>query len=169
MDYKIVQQVARKQKPMSGVLRKSMVFFAILFLLAGIAVSRGMMLPAFLFAALYFVYDIFSQRDYEYVFEDKKLTISVILGKRYRKTAHVLDLENMETVAPNWHEAVAKYRKNGGSVKLPKYDYTSYDDDIPFYTMIITERKKKIKLLLDLNDEALDMLKRFYPQKVYTQ
>ena len=154
---------------MSGILRVSMVVFAILFLLAGIAFSRGMMLPAFLFAALYFIYDIFSQRDYEYVFEDRHLTIYVILGKRYRKTAHVLDLENLETVAPNWHEAVAKYRKNGGSIKLSKYDYTSYDDDTPYYTMIITENKRKIKLLLDLNDEALDMLKRSFPHKVFMQ
>ena len=34
--------------------------------------------------------------------------------------------------------------------KLKKFDYTSYDDNIPYYTMIVYENKEKIKLLLDL-------------------
>lgn len=46
-------------------------------------------------------------------------------------------------IAPNWHEAVAKYRKNGGTEKLKKFDYTSYDDNIPYYTMIVYENKEK--------------------------
>ena len=76
-------------------------------------------------------------------------------------------MKNLEVVAPNWHEAVAMYRKDGGTVSLPKYDYTSYEEDIPYYTMIITEGEKKIKLLLDLDEEILLFLKRLYPQRVY--
>lgn len=168
-NYKIVKQVERKQKAMSGLLRKVMIIFAVIFVLLGIIFSRGLMLPGFLMAALYLGYDIFSQRDYEYELENNQLTISVIQGKRYRKTAHVLDLKDMEVVAPNWHGAVAQYRKDGGSVKIPKYDYTSYDDNIPYYTMIILENRKKIKLLLDLDDEMLGVIKQAYPQKVYLQ
>ena len=48
-----------------------------------------------------------------------------------------------------------KYRKEGGSIRLTKYDYTSYEEDTPFYTMIITENREKIKLLLDLNEDML--------------
>ena len=70
-------------------------------------------------------------------------------------------------IAQNWHDAVAKYRKNGGSVKLKKYDYTSYEEDTPYYTMIIMEERQKIKLLLDLNDEFLQALKSQYPEKVF--
>ena len=95
------------------------------------------------------------------------LTIAVIRGKRRRKTAHTLMMQDMEVIAPNWHEAVAKYRKNGGREKLKKFDYTSYDDNIPYYTMIVYENKEKIKLLLDLNDSMLEAVKRVYPQKVY--
>ena len=51
---------------MSGALRKVMVIFAVLFVLMGITISQAFMLPGFLLALLYFVYDIFSQRDYEY-------------------------------------------------------------------------------------------------------
>ena len=101
--------------------------------------------------------------------ENGILTIDVIRGKRRRKTAHTLALKDLEVIAPNWHESVAKYRKDGGTEKLKKFDYTSYDDNIPYYTMITYEDKEKIKLLLDLNSSMLEAIKRVYPQKVYLQ
>lgn len=166
-EYKIVEQVSRKKKSMSGVLRKLMIIFAVLFVLMGITIAQSFMLAGFLLAGLYFVYDVVSQKDYEYTLENGQLIIDVIYGKKYRKTAHVLDLAEMEVTAPHWHDSVAKYKKNGGSEKLKKFDYTSYDDNIPYYTMIIREDKRKIKLLLDLTEEMLHMMKTQYPQKVY--
>lgn len=165
--YKIIEQVKRKPKAMTKTLRRLMAGFATFFVLLGIVVSQGFMLPGFLLALLYFIYDIFSQKEYEYALEGTSFTIDVILGKRYRKTAHVLELGAMETVAPNRHDAVAKYRKGTGTVKLPKYDYTSYDEETPYYTMIAMEDRKKIKLLLDLNEEMLQALKRAYPDRVF--
>ena len=166
-DYKIVEQVSRKKKSMSGVLRKVMAFFAVIFVIMGIAISQSFMLAGFLLAALYFVYDVFSQKDYEYTLENDTLSIDVIYGKKYRKTAHVLELKNMEVTAPHWHESVAKYKKNGGTEQLKKYDYTSYDDNTPYYTMIIKEDGRKIKLLLDLTEEMLHTIKTQHPEKVY--
>lgn len=166
-DYKIVEQVSRKKKSMSGILRKAMIIFAVFFVILGITISQSFMLAGFLLAALYFVYDVFSQKDYEYTLESDTLTIDVIYGKKYRKTAHVLDLREMEVTAPHWHASVAKYKKNSGTEKLKKYDYTSYDDDVPYYTMIVKEDGNKIKLLLDLTDEMLHTIKTVHPQKVY--
>lgn len=166
-DYKIVTQVKRKKKRFSGLLRVSMIAFAVIFVLMGIAFSRGFMLPGFLMAALYLVYDVFSRRDYEYTLENGVLSIDVIYGGRYRRNRHELNLQELEVLAPNWHDAVAKYRIKGGTVRLRKYDYTSYDDDIPYYTMIIMENKKKIKLLLDLTDEMLQKIRQMCPGKVF--
>ena len=166
-DYKIVEQVSRKKKSMSGVLRKVMILFAVIFVIMGITISQSFMLAGFLLAALYFLFDIFSQKDYEYTLENDTLSIDVIYGKKYRKTAHVLELKNMEVTAPHWHESVAKYKKNGGTEQLKKYDYTSYDDNIPYYTMIIKEDGRKIKLLLDLTEEMLHTMKTQHPEKVY--
>lgn len=166
-DYKIVEQVSRKKKSMSGVLRKVMILFAVIFVIMGIAISQSFMLAGFLLAALYFVFDIFSQKDYEYTLENDQLSIDVIYGKKYRKTAHVLELKELEVVAPHWHESVAKYKKNGGTEQLKKYDYTSYDDNTPYYTMIIKEDGRKIKLLLDLTEEMLHTIKTQHPEKVY--
>ena len=166
-DYKIVEQISRKKKSMSGVLRKVMVLFAVIFVILGITISQSFMLAGFLLAALYFVFDIFSQKDYEYTLENDTLSIDVIYGKKYRKTAHVLNLEEMEVTAPHYHEKVAKYKKNSGTEKLKKYDYTSYEEDVPYYTMIIREDGRKIKLLLDLTEEMLHTMKTQFPEKVY--
>ena len=64
----------------------------------------------------------------------------------------MLKLEEMEVTAPHYHEKwqnIKEYR-NG---ETEKYDYTSYEDDVPYYTMIIREDGRKIKLLLDLTEE----------------
>ena len=111
-----------------------------------------------------------SVRDYEYRLENDVLTIDLIKGKQRRKTVQELEMAGLEVIAPNWHDAVKQYRKNGGTEKIKKYDYTSYDDDIPYYTMIMkVDRYKKIKLLLDLDTEWLMAIKRKYPQKVFIE
>ncbi len=166
-NYKIITQVKRTPKPFSRVLKITMVVFAVLFVLMGIVISQGFMLPGFLLAALYFAYDIFSRKEYEYVLEDAELNIDVIYGKRYRRHVHEILMNQVEVVAPNLHEAVAKYRKGTGTEKLPKYDYTSYNDEIPYYTMIATEDHVKIKLLLDLDEEMLRAMKQICPDRVF--
>lgn len=166
-DVQIVQQVERKEKAMSGALKKAILLFAIVFVVLGITISQGFMLSGFLAAGLYFIYDVLSRKEYEYVLEGGRLQISVIFGRRYRREAHVLDLKDMEVVAPSRHEKVAAYLKEGGSVRLPKYDYTSYKENVPYYTMIVMEDREKIKILMDLNEEMLGAMKRMYPDRVF--
>lgn len=166
-NYKIVEQVIRKPKPMTGFLRTLMIVFAVFLLLLGVTLSQGFMLPGFLLVVLYYFYNTYSQKEYEYILEENHLTIDVIFGKKHRRSAHYLDMEALEVLAPNWHGAVAQYRKEGGSVRLAKYDYTSYEEDTPYYTMIITENREKIKLLLDLSESMLQVIKRRYPDRVF--
>ena len=92
-----------------------MIIFGVLFVLMGIVFSRGFMLPGFLLVGLYFVYDVFSQKEYEYTLEGTNFSIDVILGRKHRREAHVLNLQELEVVAPNWHESVEKYRVKGGT------------------------------------------------------
>ncbi len=165
-NYKIVKCVHRKEKAGSGTIKIIMVILAVLFMIMGIMFSRGFMMPCFLMAGLYFFYDAGSVKDYEYILEDRTLQIDVIRGHRYRSKAHELDLEGLVVLAPHDSEEVAQWRK-GGSEKIRKFDYTSYEDEVPYYTMIINENNEKIKLLLDLDEEMLDNLKRKYPNKVY--
>ena len=100
-DYKIVEQVTRKKKKLSGVLKKTMVFFAVVFVLMGITISQAFMLAGFCLAGLYFIYGTFCQRDYEYTLENDTLTIDVIYGNKYRKTAQELDLRELQMITPH--------------------------------------------------------------------
>ncbi len=109
MNYKIVEQVSRKKKSMSGVLRKVMIIFAVLFVVLGITISQSFMLPGFLLAALYFVFDIFSQKDYEYTLENDQLH-RCDLWQEVSQDSSCTGTENLE-VAPHWHESVAIYKK----------------------------------------------------------
>ncbi len=165
-DYKIVKQVHRKDRPGSKVLKTTMVILAVLFMMAAIVFSRGFMLPCFLMAGLYVFYDIAAQKDYEYVLDDRELSIYMILGRRYRMTRHKLDLDQLIVLAPHDSNEVSAWKK-GGIEKIRKFDYTSYEDDTPYFTMIINENNEKIKLLLDLDDEILENIKRKYPNEVF--
>ncbi len=167
MDYRMVKQVHRRVKTSTKILTKTMIVLCVLFLLMGIVFDRGMMLLALLTAGMYFFYEAYSVKDYEYTMEGTRFTVTVIHAKRRRREAHRLDLKQMEVAAPHWHEAVAKYRLKGGTEKIPKYDYTSYEPEIPYYTMIILKNRKKIKLLLDLDEDMLQAMKRINPQKVF--
>lgn len=169
MDYKMVKEVKKRVKFSSKVINKTMAVCCVFFLLGGIMFDRGLMLLSLLSALLYFVFQAFAEKEYEYIMEGNRFTIFVIHGKRYRKQAHELDLAQLEVVAPNWHEAVSRYRIRTGIEKLKKYDYTSYDPEIPYYTMIIMENRRKIKLLLDLDEDMLRSIKRLHPQKVFVQ
>lgn len=164
---RITEQVTRKKKAGTGFLKVLMIAFGVFFVLLGIVFSRGFMLSGFLLICLYLAYDFFNQKEYEYTMEGTHFSIDMITGKRHRRQMHELDLNKLEVVAPHWHDKVAKYRKKGGTEHIPKYDYTSYDDDIPYYTMIIGEGREKVKLLLDLNDEMLRALKTLFPEKVF--
>lgn len=166
MNEKIITEVHRKKKAGSGLLKGVMIAFAVLFLFMGIAFSTGFMLFCFIFALLYLIYEARSVKDYEYVYENSTLSIYVIHGKRTRRQAHFIDMGQVEVVAPHDAPEVARYRKKGGTERLPKYDYTSYDDAVPYYTMIAIEGRKKIKLLLDLDDRMLAEMKHEYPEKV---
>lgn len=166
-DYKLTKLVNRKAKPMTSVLRKSMIIFSVIFIVLGIFISQSFMLPGALLVLLYFFYDVRSDRSYEYTMEGDEFSIAVILGKRRRKQEQELNLQYMEVLAPHWHEAVEKYRKDGGNIKLPKYDYTSYEPEIEYYTMIIENGQRKVKLLLDLDEDMLRILKQKFPKKVF--
>ncbi len=167
VDYKCVASVKRKARRFTKLLCGMMVVFIILFLLCGIIFDRGMIFPAFLLTLLYFVYSRECSVEYEYTLEGSSFSVDVIKGHAYRRTVQALDLSGLEIVAPHDHAGVSRYKKRSGSVRLPHYDYTSYDDNIPYYTMIIYNGRKKIKLLLDLNEELLQRMKHRYPDKVF--
>lgn len=167
MGNRIVTEVHRDKRASAKVLEAVMIVLAVLMLLAGIVFSRGFFLPCFLMAGLYFLYDRNAVKDYEYIYEDKVLTIDVIRGHVSRTTALEISMEDVEIVADHASDAVAQYRKGAAEGNLRKYDYTSYNDAIPYYTMIANVEGHKVKLLLDLDEAMLSEMMRQYPRIVH--
>ena len=57
-----------------------MVVLAVVLVILAIIFDTGLMMPAFLFAALYYVFSINADTEYEYAMENGILTIDVIRG-----------------------------------------------------------------------------------------
>ncbi|MCD8216464.1 MAG: hypothetical protein LUD01_00190 [Clostridiales bacterium] len=170
--YTISRHITRKPKKFSKPLQRAMIVFTVIFVLCGIIFENGYFMPALLMAGLYFLYTGFTCSGFEYTFEEENFTVETIYGKSRSRESQVLYYKNLEVIAPPDHETVLKYKKKGGTEKIKKYDYTSYQDNVPYYTVIIKTGEKegsKIKLLMDLDEEILRMLKLRYPQKVFLQ
>ena len=150
--------VRRVIRPSERLLKGAMLVLALLFLLLGILFSRGMMLPCFLMAMAYLWYDHATKRDYEYVLENDALKIDRLM-ERGRVSLHEIPFREIKLLAHPDDPAAVPYRK-GGSEKVKKYDYTSYEEGKPWYTLIAREDGETVKLLLDLNDEAIQAIRR---------
>ena len=153
----IIINVRRKPRASEKLLRYAMAALSALFLLMGIMFSRGMMLPCFLMAMGYFVYTGITRREYEYILENGRMRIDRLTDFG-RKTRHEFSLQSVEIVARPDDPSVLPFKK-GGSEKIRKYDYTSYEPDVAWYTMIVSEEGRRIKLLMDLNDACIDRIR----------
>ena len=164
MDGTIVISVSRVIRPREVLLRRVMVVLAVVFLLQAIMFSTGFMLSCFLMVICYFWFSYASKREYEYTLADSVLKIERV-SDRGRRVLHEIPFAVVKLLCrPDAPEALP-YKK-GGSIPIRKVDYTSYRDDIPYWTMIAEEDGTPLKLLLDLNDEAVRMIRRQNPSAV---
>ena len=149
----LIIAVKRKGRPSEKVLRTAMIVFAVVFLLQGIMFSTGFMLPCMLMTLTYFWYSHAIRREYEYTLEDGWFYIDRA-SDRGRRRLHEFPMTDISLLSVPDDPAAAPYRKGGG-VKIKKYDYTSYQDDVPYYTMIVEQNGVKVKFLLDLTPDAI--------------
>ncbi len=158
MNQTVVISVSRTVRPREVLLRRLMAVLAAVFLAQGILFSTGFMLPCFLMTLCYFWFSHASRREYEYTLEDGLLRIERV-SDRGRRVLHEIPFSEIQLLCrPDAPEA-APYRK-GGSVRIRKVDYTSYREDVPYYTMIAAENGQPLKLLLDLTEEGIRVLRR---------
>ena len=135
-----------------------MILLGVLFLLFGILFSTAFMLPCFLMAVSYYVYKAAAKREWEYTLEDDRLTVERV-SERGRQVLHEIRFRDIEILAAPDDSAVARYRK-GGAERLRPFDYTSYREGVPYYTVIATENGQRIKLLLDLTPESIFLIRQ---------
>lgn len=164
MDQTIVISVDRKVRPFETALRRLMAVLTAVFLLQGILFSSGFMLPCFAMAIAYYVYRHASRREYEYTLGEGMLKVERV-GDTGRRVLWEIPLARIRLLCPHDAPEADPYRKGGG-IKVRKYDYTSYREEIPYYTMILEDEGKIVKLLLDLTPEAIRMIRAENPEAV---
>ena len=161
----LVVSVSRRIRPAEKMIRGVMGVLAVFFLLQGILFSSGFMLPCFCMTLTFFIFGHLYKREYEYTLDNGYLIIERVsnLGRRI---LHEIPYREIRLLCrPDAPEAVPF--KRGGEIRVKKYDYTSYQEDIPYYTLIAGREGKQMKLLLDLTPEAVTVLRHACPEAVH--
>ena len=83
-DYKITQQVKRKSKRFAKPLSVTMVVLAVVLVILAIIFDTGLMMPAFLFAVLYYVFSINADTEYEYTMENGVIRLIHLISKMWK-------------------------------------------------------------------------------------
>ena len=182
MDETLVISVSRKPRPSEILLRRLMGVLGVVFLLQGIMFSSAFMLPCFLMVLCWFWYSYASKREYEYTLEDRILKIDRVSDRGRRRLYEIpfgeirlvcapatfracfsltprVSFSASSASAPDAPEALP-YKK-GGSIRVKKEDFTSYREGVPYYTVIVRDTPRPLKLLLDLTPEALRLIRRW--------
>ena len=154
----LVISVSRVSRSSDRVLRGLMAALAVFFLLQGILFSSAFMLPCFCMTAACFIYGHLARREYEYTLDEDGLKIERV-SDMGRRLLHEIPYDEIRLICLADDPEAAPYKK-GGSIRVKKYDYTSYRDDVPYYTLIAGHESPLFKFLLDLTPEALVRLRR---------
>ena len=98
------------------------------------------------------------KREYEYTLDEESLKIERV-SDHGRSLLYEIPYGSITLVCrPDAAEA-APYRKGGG-IRVKKEDYTSYREDVPYYTVIVRDEPRMLKLLMDLTPEGIRFLRR---------
>ncbi len=158
MDETIVISVSREARPSEALLRRMMAGLAVVCLAQAIMFSTAFMLPCFLAALGYYWLRCASKKEYEYTLGEETLKIERV-SDHGRSLHYEIPYGEIQLVClPDAAEAMP-YRK-GGNIRVNKKDYTSYREGVPYYTMIVRDEPRPLKLLLDLTPEAIRLLRR---------
>ena len=164
VDYVI--SVSRKTRTSDKLLLCTMASFGFFFLLLGILFSSAFMLPCFLMAVSYYIFSHACRREYEYTLGEQNLKIERV-SDRGRCLQYEFPYSQIQLVClPDSADAIP-YKKNG-SVRVKKKDYTSYREGVQYYTVIVRDEPRPLKLLMDLTPEAIRIIRRRNREAVRT-
>lgn len=125
---------------------------------------RFLLAVVILGVATFFVLPTFDL-EYEYLLVNRELDIDKIYSRKKRKQAAQFQLEEMELFAPLNSRRMEHYNSN---THLKIRDYSSGSGGAGVYAMIIRDGQEACKVLLEPDEQMLDALCKFFPNKVFT-
>ena len=126
----------------------------------GLVYSWLWMIAVIVGIGAYFAF-IYTAVEFEYLILGREISVDKIFGQTKRKRAETFDIDKLEILAPATSHELDSYRNRPSR----KTDYSAgHDlDDLKLYVMYYEGRR----VLLNLDEEAVKMIKSMAPRKVF--
>lgn len=155
-----------KRRP-SVLLMVLKVFLIVVTVLSGVLALAGFY-PAFFLAVLCgvvaYVLHLFNQKEFEYLYIDRTVSVDRILGGMRRKKIAEYELSKVEIMAPVTSYRVAEYIKRSMDEKDYSIGYAAQPDER--YLMIY---EGKTRIIFSPNADMIRIMHQIAPQKVFTE
>lgn len=155
--------VKRKPAPYAIPLKLLMIVFLVSsFLFIMLVPSIGCLLFLIASAVAYFGFR-WLDVEYEYIFVTSELSIDRILGQQKRKRMIVIDVNQMEIMAPMEAHELEGF-KNNPNVK--KVDFSSRKADAKTYGIYYPGEDGKKLYIIEPNDQVIKAIRGVVPRKI---
>ena len=158
--------IRKKHSILPVLLRNLLIVAGVLALLAAFLLTGSIVLflaGAILLGLAYLV-NFNKIIEYEYLFLDKHLTIDRIQNQSRRKTVAEYDLTPTELFAPASSGRMAAYQ---GRNDIKTADYSTGEKDSSPYALIIKVNNQLQRVLLEVNDELFEQIRKVAPRVTF--
>lgn len=152
--------IKRKTTSKSIIAKVALIFATIIVFALSLIIPFGLVLGILMVLLDVYLFKMFDL-EFEYTYIRGELSIDKIMGKERRKKAASFDLSKLEIVAPTDSYLLDSY-KNCNKV----YDFTSLEEGVKVYALILHGNGGYEKVLFEPNSEILSAMKDAHPRKI---
>ncbi|MFQ8690181.1 MAG: DUF6106 family protein [Blautia sp.] len=138
----------------------------VLLVLAGMFLFPLFLIIAVIAAVLAYLF-VFPRTDveYEYLYVNGEMDVDMIFSKSKRKKAGVIQMDQVDLVAPLHSHRLDYYNSN---TRMKVVDYSSGDDQHRRYGMVARLGQETCKVILEPDDNLGQLMIKSAPSKVFT-
>lgn len=156
--------VTRKTSPKDVLAKTAMIVLTVLVVLAALLTFNTIIMIVALAVCVadYFLFPRFNV-EFEYLHVNDEIDVDKIFSKSKRKRAMNIDLGKMEIMAPLGSHHLDSYQNQ----KLKTVDFSANDGEKRPYVMITSTEKEMVRILLQLDYDMFQNIKRRRPRIVF--
>lgn len=156
--------VKRKTSPMDVAAKAAMIVLTVLVvLLALLTFNTIIFIVAIAVGVADYVLIPRFDLEFEYLYVNDEIDVDKIFSKSKRKRAMSIDLSKMEIMAPLGSHHLDSYQNQ----KMKTMDFSANDKEKRPYVMITTTEKEMVRVLLQLDYDMFQNIKRRRPRIVF--
>lgn len=155
--------VPRKKSTVKKVLNMLWFVLACVSFVLAMFVPIIFLIPAVIFAALWYFQSFRGDIEYEYTYFDGEFRFAKIKAKRKRKGLGMVSMEDVITIAPKGDRSVYKYENDSN---LTYKDLTSGDSGAKVYELVFKGEKGINRYEIEPDEDMLDEVMVKYPRIV---